>query len=271
MTRFLVVPQWQGSPSSRAMALVDGAEAIAGDLPRAAVIRVDVPLEAGEGIETGVRRASAILRVQERIRDALLTAADPVIMIGGDCSISIPAIEHVASDDLAVIWLDAHPDLHAPHSTASGAFSGMALSAVMGVGADSLVIQADRAIPAERIVLVGARNIDDAEAELLASSAIRHLPAAEFAVEVLVEAVRATGAKRVYVHVDVDALDPSEINGVTDSAPFGLSRPDVVAALKAIRDEFPIVGATVAGFAPTSPMAAVDDLGAILRIIGAVA
>lgn len=253
------------------MALVDGAEAIAGDLPRAAVTRVEVPLEAGEGIETGVRRASAILRVQERIRDALLTAAEPVVLIGGDCSISIPAIEHVASDDLAVIWVDAHPDLHAPHSTASGAFSGMALAAVMGVGAEALVIRAERAIPAERVVLVGARNIDAAEAELLATSAIQHLPAAEFATEMLLEAVRATGASRVYIHVDVDALDPAEISGVSDSAPFGLARPDIVAALKAIRAEFPIAGATVAGFAPTSPLAAVDDLGAILRIIGAVA
>ena len=43
MTRFLIVPQWQGSPAARAMHLVDGAEAIAGDLPRARTVRVEVP------------------------------------------------------------------------------------------------------------------------------------------------------------------------------------------------------------------------------------
>ena len=43
MTRFFVVPQWQGSPAARAMHLVDGAEAIAGDLPRASTARVEVP------------------------------------------------------------------------------------------------------------------------------------------------------------------------------------------------------------------------------------
>ncbi|MCR2828112.1 arginase family protein, partial [Microbacterium sp. zg.Y909] len=60
MTRFIVVPQWQGSPSARAMLLVDGAEAIEGDLPRAACTRVDVPLEAGESLDTGVHRLSAL-------------------------------------------------------------------------------------------------------------------------------------------------------------------------------------------------------------------
>src|SRR5690606_9951995 len=148
---------------------------------------------------------------------------------------------------------------------------GMALAAVMGVGAEALVIRAERAIPAERVVLVGARNIDAAEAEVLASSAIQHPPAAELTAEVLLEAACATGAARVYTHVDGDALAPAEISGVTASAPFGLARADIVAALKAVRAEFPIAGATVAGFAPTSPLAAVNDLGAILRIIGAVA
>ena len=56
MTRFLIVPQWQGSPVARAMHLVDGAEAIAGDLPRARTVRVEVPTSAGEALDTGIRQ-----------------------------------------------------------------------------------------------------------------------------------------------------------------------------------------------------------------------
>ena len=63
MTRFLVVPQWQGSPAARAMHLVDGAEAIAGDLPRASTARVEVPASAGEALGTGIRRYSALARI----------------------------------------------------------------------------------------------------------------------------------------------------------------------------------------------------------------
>ena len=64
MTRFVIVPQWQGSPSARAMGLVDGAEAIAGDLPSSAVVRVEVPLEAGDALGGRVHRLSALTRVR---------------------------------------------------------------------------------------------------------------------------------------------------------------------------------------------------------------
>ena len=271
MSRFLAVAQWQGSPSTRAMSLADGTEAIVGDLPRAAVITVDVPLEAGESIDTGVHRASSLARVQESLRDALTSHADPVVVIGGDCSVSVAAVEHVAGDDLAVIWFDAHPDLHTPETSESGAFSGMALRAVMGEGAPTLVSRTP--VTAERVVLVGTRNHDDAEAEHLSRETALTLIAASALADPagLVDAVVATGASRVYIHVDLDVLDPAEISGVADAAPFGATRADVVAAIRAVRERLPLAGATIAGFAPTTPLAAVDDLGAILRIVGALA
>ena len=76
MTRYLVVPQWQGSPSSRAMQLIDGAQAIAGDLPRSATTTLEVPMEAGEALDTGIHRLSALQRIRDliEIADALQRA-----------------------------------------------------------------------------------------------------------------------------------------------------------------------------------------------------
>ena len=71
MTRFLIVPQWQGSPAARAMLLTDGAAAIAGDLPRRDTTVLDVPLEAGDALGTGIRRLSALLRTRELIAEHL--------------------------------------------------------------------------------------------------------------------------------------------------------------------------------------------------------
>ena len=71
MTRFLVVPQWQGSPAARAMHLVDGAEAIAGDLPCASTARVEVPASAGEAlalVEAALRRLEAGGRLADEAR-----------------------------------------------------------------------------------------------------------------------------------------------------------------------------------------------------------
>ena len=83
MTRFIVAPQWQGSSSSRAMQLIDGAQAIAGDLPRASCTTVEIPLEAGESVETGVLRFSTLRRTRELVDLELAPLTEPVMLIGG--------------------------------------------------------------------------------------------------------------------------------------------------------------------------------------------
>jgi arginase len=69
----------------------------------------------------------------------------------------------------------------------------------------------------------------------------------------------------------VDVLDPAEFSGVSSPAPFGLSPSALSTAIRRLREELPLAGATIAGFAPRSPVDAVDDLGALLRLVGAVA
>src|SRR6188508_1950027 len=105
MTRYLVVPQWQGSPSSRAMQLIDGAQAIAGDLPRSSTTILDVPMEAGEELGTGIHRASALQRIREQIGLALESLDDVVLTVGGDCGVALEPIAHAArrTPSLAVV------------------------------------------------------------------------------------------------------------------------------------------------------------------------
>jgi arginase len=269
VTRFVVVPQWQGSPAARAMLLRDGAEAIAGDLPRSSTVVLDVPLEAGDGQGTGIHRLSALRRTAALIDDALSGTTDRAIVIGGDCSVTVAAAAPHASNDLAVVWLDAHADLNDPDTSPSGSLAGMALRALLGEVPDA---RPTATVAADRVVLVGARERDAAEEAYIQRTGIRDLPAQELAdPAALAAAVAATGATRVYVHLDLDVLDPADFAGSAWGVPFGARVSDLVASLQRLRDEMPIVGATIAGFAPPSAEAAVDDLGAILRLIGAVA
>jgi arginase len=267
MTRFLIVPQWQGSPASRAMLLVDGANAIAGDLPRSDTTILDVPLEAGESLGTGVRRLSSLLRVRDLIGEHM-AGSEQIVLIGGDCSVSVSALSAIDTSDLAVLWCDAHPDLNDPTSSPSGAFSGMSLASVLGHGEPRLALTPG--IPAERVVLLGARSIDDGERERLGSIAAV-APEDAHDPDAVAAAVRATGAVRVWVHIDVDVIDPAEFEGVSDAEPFGVGAAALAAVIRHVREELPLAGATIAGFAPRSPADAVRDMGAILRLIGAVA
>lgn len=270
MTRFVVVPQWQGSPAARAMLLVDGAEAIAGDLPRSATTRVEVPAEAGEALDTGIRRFSTLTRVADTLTAALGDDDEPALVVGGDCGVAVPAIAHAARRHrtLAVVWFDAHADLHTPDTSPSGAFGGMALRAVFEPGP----IPGSGAVPSTRIVLVGARDLDHGEQSCLAESGICSIAAdALDAGSSVAAAVAATGADAVHIHVDLDVLDPSVLTGVARPTPFGLTLDQLTATIRAVRDRVPLAGASIAGFAPSSPAAAVDDLGTILRVVGALA
>jgi arginase len=253
------------------MRLVDGAEAIRGDLPTAATVTVDIPRGAGSNEGTSVRRLSSL----QSVRDAQLTALANVdglpITIGGDCGVELAAIQHAdaGNDAMAVIWFDAHPDLNTPESSPSDAFTGMVLRTLFGEGTPTLVPQ--KPLAPSRTILVGIRNVDDGENDYLDSSAVRVIDVPDVGAESIVEALTASGATSVYIHIDLDVLDPSEFDGVGDPMPFGLSLAVLIEVITAAKATLPLVGAGIAGFAPASQDAAADDLGSILRIIGALA
>lgn len=255
---FVVVPQWQGSGAERAMRLVDGAEAIRGDLPASATTTIEVPLEAGDAEQTGIQRHSSLRIVRERHAAALAAVDGPAITIGGDCGVELAAVEHVARAGRTVlVWADAHADLNTPVSSPSGAFHGMVLRSIIDAG---LVAPSD-------VLLVGARDLDPAE-----EHAVEHLGIPVVAIDDVGAAVaeRAeSGAERLYVHVDLDVLDPAEFAGVGFPTPFGTTVEALLAAIAAARAALPLAGAGVTEFAPASAEAAGDELPSILRVISA--
>lgn len=267
---YLVVPQWQGSGSARALQLQDGALAIRGDLPASRTVEVAVPLGAGEGLGSGVRRLSSVQAVRDSVADALRSIPDVVVAIGGDCGIDLATIEHAHAahpGDLAVVWLDAHPDLNTPETSRSGAFHGMVLRTLLGDGFPSLV--PDDPIASDRVVLAGTRAFDDAEAAFVAERGIRVLAPDELTPDALVAAIETTGASAVYLHIDLDVLDPAEFSSLGYPEPFGVTTATLLEAIRAVRARFELAGAAICEFAPASPEAAGDDLPTILRIIGA--
>ncbi len=268
---FLVVAEWQGSGSARAMRLVDGAEAIRGDLPTASTRSVEIPLEAGDELGTGVHRISSLRLVHERVSAAIAELDAPVITIGGDCGVSLGAISHANGSTpggVAVVWFDAHPDLNSAATSPSGIFNGMVLRAVTGDGVDGLVA-ASPVLPS-RLVLAGTRAVDPGEDEFIGDHSLAVIGAHELTSgDALLAAVAATGATALYVHIDVDVLDPGEISGVSDPVPFGVTVDALTARIRQLAAAYPIVGASITEFAPASAEAAIDDLPAILRIIAA--
>lgn len=262
--RFVLVPQWQGSPSPRAMRLADGVAALRSDLPPSATTEIAVPLEAGDDQGTAIARFSSIRLVRERITAALAGSDGAFVIVGGDCGVSAAGMDEALRrhPEACVVWLDAHPDLNSPDSSPSGAFAGMVLRAAIDAGE----------VDPTRVVVAGARSWDDGETAFADEVGLRRLTVAELEdPAALGDAVAATGADAVYVHVDLDVLDPATFAGLLDPEPFGVSPSTLVAALKALRARFPLAGATLAAYAPGAPESeeAADDAATILRIIAA--
>lgn len=266
---FLVVPQWQGSGSSRAMRLVEGAEAIRSDLPSAATQVIDVPLEAGDSEGTGILRYSSIRLVRERLERALAELDSTPIVIGGDCGVEYAGIEHAArAGRVVLLWADAHADLNTAETSPSGAFHGMVLRALIDAG---VVAPAD-------VLLLGVRDLDDAEADFIERVGLSRVTPdeVEAAVAARAEAARVDGADPVlYAHVDLDVLDPSVFGGVGFPAPFGLALEQLTSAVAAARGQLPLTGAGLTEYAPAGgangdgDSEPSDDLTVILRILAA--
>lgn len=263
---FIVVGQWQGSASSRAMRLADGAAAIAADLPRASTTVVDVPAGAGDRLETAIARYTSVRAVAERVAEETSVVTEPPLVVGGDGASFLGATVGLGGDT-AVVRL-------------AGSSGFRALNRAQPVAAETAVLRilVDRpddlfpdlpVVDAGRVVVAGVRGVEDAEAAALDRAGVTYLDADAATPDAVDAAVAATGAGAVFLHVDLDVLDPSEVDGILEPVPFGLDGAGLVGLIQAATAGRRLVGAALTGFAPRDPDRAVDDLGVILRAVGA--
>jgi arginase family enzyme len=152
------------------------------------------------------------------------------LVLGGCCCSHVGAVQGLAAryERIAVVWLDAHGDLNTPETSPSGNLWGMPLRMLLDSGA---VAVAD-------VVLVGARNLDPAEVELIARIG---LGTGAEALEAALE-----GVDGAYVALDCDVLDPGEVSSFMPE-PGGLALADVEALLEDVATRSTVVGAGVSG------------------------
>jgi len=156
------------------------------------------------------------------------------LTLAGNCISSVGIVAGLGEGTTGVLWFDAHGDFNTPETTAGGFLDGMALATLVGRCWTSLAAGVPGFAPVaeENVVLVGARDLDPAEAELLAASGVVHLRTAE-APERLDAELERLGQRvdRLYVHVDLDVLDESEgrVNGYSGGP--GLSRAGLLDAI----------------------------------------
>jgi len=138
---------------------------------------------------------------------------------------------------VGMVFVDAHGDFNTPETTLSGMLGGMPVAIAAGQCLTRLRLKAglEPAVPTRHIVEVCVRDTDPLEQELLDRSDIEQLT---------LEDVRTRSAnlhramKRlsdatdvIYIHVDMDGLDPREVPGHPLATPGGPTSLELAAAL----------------------------------------
>jgi arginase len=257
MTTVLCIPQWQGSAAGRAPLLAAGARRTAELVPAAARVTVPV-LDADGPIAAGVRALDVLLEHRRLTRAALAAVDDVVLTAGGDCGVELAPIAAARARHggrLTVLWIDAHPDVSTPQSLPSGSFHAMVLRTLLGDGAAPLV-PAEPLGP-EQVILTGVRSFEPGQREYLARAGIRQHGVAEL--ERALDGL--TGP--VYVHVDLDVLDPAEFASTGYPEPGGPSVQRVVDLISGVED---VVGASITEHAPAAGGGDPAEAAAIRRI-----
>jgi arginase len=178
----------------------------------------------------------AELRRAGAIPIGLLANCTSVIgMLGG--------LQHSGPDDaprsVGLVFIDAHGDFNVPETTLSGMLGGMPVAVSAGMALDRLRRESglDPAIPTDHIVMGAVRDLDPLERELLERSSVQHLSTEELrdpeAVRRQIERLART-SDVIYVHVDMDVLDPAEVPGhplTVEGGPTSRELGDAIAGM----------------------------------------
>jgi len=180
------------------------------------------------------------------------------VVLGGNCNTAVGGICGVGAEECGVIWFDAHGDFCTPETSSDGFVDGMGLAMVVGRCWQNAMstIPGFHPIPEPATAIVGVRDLDDWEAKDLDESEITCISASTVRSEGIHNPIAcflpglSSRVAHVYLHIDLDVLDPLLWPANHYNAPVGLEAKDVLTAIKCIGRHVRIAGAGLGSYDP---------------------
>lgn len=271
----LIWPQWQGvgTPSVQEFAsefpfdvgrrgYAVGSAVLQAVLPRhdgptltVPVSMTDEGLAERDGVEAKAIVVEQLARALEIIRQ--LNPAR-IATLGGECSVSVAPFSALAQrygDDLAIIWIDSHPDVGTGESEYPG-YHAMAVSALTGHGDSEVQAVLPATVSPDRVALVGLHSWADDDHQHVVEWSLQCFAPDELreSSTALLAWLARTGCTRVAIHFDVDTIDSNEIVLGLGAEPNGLTSARVRRIVSDIDQAADVVGFTIAEFIPRQVM-----------------
>jgi arginase len=203
-------------------------------------VRLDAEQERqyGEWNRMALANANFADRVREGLQDDLIT-----IGLEANCNDLLGMLAALKYDSdgnarrVGLVFIDAHGDFNTPETTLSGMLGGMPVAIAAGHALHNIRRTTGLAepLPMSDIVWGGVRDLDPLEADRFAEYEVQ-----QFSVQDIRELSAnlreqmdqlADRVDVVYVHIDMDVLDPAEVPGHGLTVADGPSSKDLAAAM----------------------------------------
>jgi arginase len=211
----------------------------------------NVPADIAEATDMGnedARFLGQIIATCERIAGVVRRAREDgqfPLVLGGDHSVALGSLGGLAAahGPGGVLWIDAHGDLNRPETSPTGNVHGMVLAAALGLAGSGFESEAwpMPAIDRTRVALVGTRQLDQGERELVREHGLRVWTMStidqlgvERSIREALEHV--SGENFVHVSLDMDVLDPDVAPGVGTAVRGGLNYREAHLALELVAE-----------------------------------
>lgn len=238
----LLFPQWQGSGSTNE--LYYGAKLLQKRLGKYKFVEIKVPEIEELHIEHDILGYSSIFS-QLTKASVFIDQVKPkkIFMIGGGCDVEIVPVSYlnnIYNGNLIVFWFDAHGDLNTPESSPSKNFHGMPLRLLLAEGDKQLINLVVKPLKLNQIVLVGTRELDSPEKEYLRKNRMTITKLSE-----IKNLLNHSNLDNVYIHLDLDVLNPDVYPTVKCPTPGGLLIEDIRDLISMIKNAKNLVGGSV--------------------------
>ncbi len=201
--------------------------------------------------------------LSQRTAQAIRDGCAPLVL-GGDHSLGAGSVAGVAmafnerKQRIGLIWLDAHGDLNTPESSITGNVHGMPVAHLVGHGDPRLRDLAfpPPAVRAEHCVLVGVRDLDQAERENIRRFGVRVFTMRDIdergLKDVMREAIEiaTTGTAGFHLSCDADWVDPADAPGVGTPVRGGATYREAHLAMEMIADSGKMVSMDIVEINP---------------------
>ena len=266
----LLMQQWQGGGNRPTYYL--GAQLLAWPAPPSGAAFEEVPIDLdieGLDVEQGIFAREVVLK-QARAARHILEERRPerVVVFGGECSVDLAPFAYLNErydGDLALLWLDAHPDAAWPMGDDRNVnFHSMVLTALLGIGDPAFVAEVTQPVDPTRVMYIGLRaaldELDNLQAQF--GHSLPNIPVAQVEQDssMVLSWLRDSGVSRVAVHFDLDVLDPVHFGSTFFHEPNGLRPETTVRLLTDVAREFDVVGLGITEYAPRDAVLLADML-----------